>query len=193
NLSCSQSDKWMDQNKSAQYVVVRRLYAVDQAEICDHFRRLDIASRRARFLGAVSDEGVASYARSIFHFDSILCGAFLDGYLRGVVELRGIVHFWPSTTEAAFSVEHDWQNIGIGDALFERMMAMAQNRSIRSIQLMCLKQNARMRYLATKHSARLHLDQDVVEAVLYPYWPTPASVAKEIIVETIGAAHLFSA
>ena len=182
----------MGHDKTAQELVVRRLCVVDQEKICSHFLRLDIASRRARFLGAVSDDGVKKYAGKIFHFDSILCGAFLDGDLRGVVELRGVAHFRPSTTEAAFSVEHEWQNIGIGDALFERMMTIAQNRSIRSIQLTCLRENARMRYLAAKHDARLHLDQDVVEAVLYPYWPTPTSVVKEIIVETIAAARLFS-
>ena len=102
----------MGHDETAQELVVRRLCMVDQEKICDHFLRLDIASRRARFLGAVSDDGVKKYARKIFHFDSILCGAFLDGDLRGVVELCGVAHFWPSTIEAAFSVEHEWQNTG---------------------------------------------------------------------------------
>lgn len=48
-----------------------------------------------------------------------------------------------------------------------------------------------MRHLAVKHNAQLHLDQDAVEAVLYPYWPTPASVAAEFIGETMRITHLF--
>ena len=170
-------------------IVVRRLHLIDQENICDHFLRLDTQSRRARFCGAVSDEGVRKYAKGIFLRDSIVCGASIDGQLRGLVELRGLVHSWPSTADAAFSVELDWQNLGIGDALFERMFAMAQNRGVRTIQMMCLKENNRMRHLATKHHALLQYDQDAVEAVVHPYWPTPTSMAKEIIGETKGYAH----
>lgn len=174
----------MSHKRHTEDIVVRRLHAADQEKICDHFRRLDVESRRARFLGVIGDDGVLTYARNIFRYDSILCGAFVDGILRGIVELRGILHFWSPTTEAAFSVESDWQNIGIGDALFERMLSMAQNRGVRAIQLICLKENSRMKHLAAKRDALLLLDRDAVEAVLHPFWPTPASLATEIIGET---------
>ncbi|WP_052348695.1 GNAT family N-acetyltransferase [Leisingera methylohalidivorans] len=181
----------MRHKRNDQELAVRRLSSADLEGICGHFRRLDAGSRRARFCGTVSDNGITKYALSIFRYDSLVCGAFIDGQLRGVAELRGVLHFWPSTTEAAFSVEPDWQNIGIGDALFERLISMARNRSVRSIRLMCLKENSLMRHLAVKHNAQLHLDQDAVEAVLYPYWPTPASVAAEFIGETMRITHLF--
>lgn len=171
-------------------LVVRRLHVGDQVSICDHFLRLDIQSRRARFCGAISDGGVLNYAQNIFRHDSITCGAYVGGQLRGLVEMRGLFHSWPSTTEAAFSVEYEWQNIGIGDALFERMFAMAQNRGVRTIQMLCLKENSRMQHLAAKHEAQLLLDQDSVEAVLHPSWPTPASMAEEINGETKGYLQL---
>jgi GNAT superfamily N-acetyltransferase len=176
-------------NSHPQDVLVSRLYEANQDSIRDHFLRLDIRSRRGRFCGAVSDGGILKYAQNIFRNDSIVCGASVDGQLRGIVELRGVFHSWPSTAEAAFSVELDWQNIGIGDALFERMFAMAQNRGVRTIQMMCLKENSRMRHLATKHHALLRNDQDAVEAVLHPYWPTLASVVEEIVGETRSYAH----
>ena len=176
-------------NRHPQDILVSRLYAANQDSIRDHFLRLDIRSRRARFCGTVSDVGVLEYAQNIFRYDSIVCGASVDGQLRGIVELRGVFHSWRSTTEAAFSVELDWQNIGIGDALFERMFAMAQNRGVRTVQMICLKENSRMRHLAAKHHALLRDDQDAIEAVLHPYWPTPASVVKEIVGETRGYAH----
>lgn len=172
-----------------QVIRVMRLYAAHQEIICDHFLRLDIRSRRARFCGTLSDEGVLEYAKSIFHYDSIVCGAFIQGQLRGIVELSGVFHSWPSTAEAAISVESDWQNIGIGDALFERMFAMAQNRGVRTIHMICMKENSRMRHLATKHLALLRNDQDSTDAVLHPYWPTPASVMKEVVGETRGYTH----
>ena len=176
-------------NRHPQDILVSRIYAANQENIRDHFLRLDFGSRRARFCRAVSDDGILEYAQNIFRGDSIVCGASVDGQLRGIVELRGVFHSWRSTTEAAFSVEPAWQNIGIGDALFERMFAMAQNRGVRTIQMMCLKENSRMRHLATKHNALLRSEHDVIEAVLHPYWPTPASVLKEIVGETKGHAH----
>ncbi len=114
-------------------------YPADQSEICDHFRRLDAESRRARFCGTVSGEILTDYVQSILCRGDIICGAFAKGRLRGFVELCGDVQIGSTKTEAAFSVEPDWQNIGIGDALFERIIAIAQNWGIRSIELMCLR------------------------------------------------------
>lgn len=174
----------MSDKRNSRDLVVRRLRFGDQEEICDHFLRLDAQSRRARFCGAVSDDAILRYARNVLRYDSIACGAFISGHLRGLVELRGLFHFWPSRTEAAFSVEVGWQNIGIGDALFEQMFATAQNRGVRTIEMMCLRENCNMRHLAAKHKAQLVFDTDTVEAILHPIWPTPYSIAEEIIVET---------
>lgn len=155
---------------------VSRLYASDRARICAHFLRLDVSSRRSRFCGAVSDEGVTRYANSLFCSDVIICGASIDGQLRGIVELRGTFPVWCTRAEAAFSVEPDWQNIGIGDALFERMFMLARNRGIWAVQMTCLKENSRIRHLAAKHHALLRNNQDVIEAVLHPYWLRTASL-----------------
>ncbi|MDF3422570.1 MULTISPECIES: GNAT family N-acetyltransferase [unclassified Sulfitobacter] len=169
---------------------MRRLHASDQKEICEHFIRLDAGTRRSRFCGSINDAEIAKYAAKIFDNDSIICGAFFDGILRGIVELRGSFHSWPRVTEAAFSVEKDWQNIGIGDALFDQIFARAQNRGIRTIQMLCLRENSRMRHLAAKHNATLQFDEDGVQAVLHPHWPTPVSVATEFRGEAIGFLHL---
>lgn len=180
----------MSDERTVNDLVVRRLRFDDQSDICDHFLRLDALTRRARFLGAVNDNGVMRYAQNILRYDSIACGAFVCGQLRGLVELRGLFHSWPSKTEAAFSVETDWQSIGIGDALFEQMFAMAQNRGVRTIRMMCLKENSHMRQLAVKHNARLEVDNDVVEAILHPAWPTPRSIAVEVIAESREYSNL---
>lgn len=182
----------MHHQKSPRDLIIHRLHASNQSNVCDHFLRLDVQSRRARFCGAVSDATVLQYAQGIFRYDNVVCGAFVGEQLRGLVELRGLFRSWPSCGEAAFSVETDWQSIGIGDALFERMFAMAQNRGVRTIQMTCLRENSQMRHLAAKHSASLMFDQDAVEAVLHPYWPTPTSIVKEIVGETMGYTRLAS-
>lgn len=179
----------MSLRRCSKNIVVHRLHHSDQGEICDHFQRLDAQSRRLRFCGAVSDAGITKYADNIFCHDSIVSGVEIDGKLRGVVELRGAFQSWSPTAEAAFSVETEWQNMGIGDALFGYMFALAQNRAVKTIQMMCLKENNTMCHLAAKHHALLRYDHGEVEAVLHPYWPTPASMAKEIMGETRGYAR----
>lgn len=180
----------MGQKRIGRDLVIRRLFEVDQEDIRNHFRRLDTNSRRARFCGSVGDAGLTSYVRTLFRFDNILIGAFVEGQLRGLAELRGVLNIWPSKAEVAFSVDPAWQDNGIGDALFERVITMARNRCVRSIRLMCLKENIRMRRLATKHGAQLCVDQDVMHAFLHPGSPTPATVASEIIGETRWFARM---
>lgn len=179
----------MTYKRTTPRAVLRRLFPSDQADIRAHFTRLDAPTRRARFFGAVSDGGVAKYAEAIFRRDVILSGAFVDGHLRGLVELGGVEHGWGSTTEAAFSVEPDWQNRGIGDALFDCILTMARNRGVKTIRMLCLRENIRMQHLAAKHRARLEYQCDTVEAVLHPRWPTPVSMAKEWIGNSGGYAH----
>ncbi len=106
------------------------------------------------------------------------------------MELRGLFHSWLSKPEAAFSVEAEWRGLGIGDALFQQMYAMAQNRGVRTIQMMCLKENRHMRHLAAKHNAQFVAGTDIVEAILHPNWPTPALIAIEIFAQTKAHSHL---
>lgn len=179
---------------NGQNLHIRRLWAVDQQAIRSHFLRLDEQTRRSRFGGAISDESVGTYASRILRYDSVVCGAFVDAELRAIAELRGEFPLWRATAEAAFSVETGWQNIGIGDALFERLITIAQNRGIETLHLICMKENQRMKHLAAKHHAQLEISPDAVEATLNSPWPTAFSVAQEVAGETKGlvcALHPF--
>ena len=122
---------------------------------------------------------IATYAQNILRNNSIVCGALANGHLRGLAELRGVHAFGHATAEAAFSVEPGWQDIGIGDVLFARSMTLAQNRFVKSVQLIFQKRNIRMWHLAQKHHAVLSFDQDFVDATITPNWPTPVSLAAE--------------
>jgi len=174
-----------------QDLLVRRLHVGDKEDVCDHFLRLDSQARRARFCGAIGDYGVSQYARGVVVPGSIACGAFVKRRLIGLAELRGLFRLWPSTAEAAFSVEPKWQDNGVGDALFERLFAIAQNRGVGTIQMTCLKNNHRMQHLASKHHAQLLADQDGVAAMLHTQWPTPSSIVEEIVGEIRGYSHVF--
>lgn len=169
---------------------IRRLWQSDQSNLVDFFRRTDLQTRNLRFGSQVSDDYVTSYAEGLVSSDTVAYGAFIDQALRGISELRILPDSWPRNAEIALLVEPAWQERGIGDALFDRVLTAAQNRSITSIYMLCLKENKRMQHLARKHDAVLQFDIGAVEAGLTPPWPTPMSLFYEMFTETRGYLHL---
>lgn len=97
---------------------IRKLGKRDIPEITQHLLRLDGKSRRSRFGVPVKDEFIRTYAGRIIGVDALVFGAFHDGRLRAIGELRGLVQAWPHEAEIAVSVEPEWQGEGIGGALF---------------------------------------------------------------------------
>lgn len=163
---------------------IRRLWHTDKPILRAHFDRLGPETRRLRFGAAVSPAFVADYADHVLSFDNIVYGAFIEDTLRGVGELRTLLGQWPKRAEIALSVESDWQHEGIGDALFLRIVAAARNRGVSTLYMQCLRENGPMRRLAQRHAAALSFDLGEVEATLDPPWPTPLSLAEEMMGET---------
>lgn len=166
--------------------VIRRLWPSDQDQISRHFNRLDEQSRRMRFGGAVTDEFVEQYAGRLMELGSLLYGAYPDGELRALGELRGLLDDWPVHAEAAFSVQQPWQDQGLGAALMDRVVAAAQNRGVKSLHMICLRENEKMRHLALKHDTILDFNRYEVDAKLDRPWPTPFSLAEEIAGDARG-------
>ncbi len=166
--------------------VIRRLWPTDHDQISAHFGQLDANTRRLRFGGAVSDSFVESYAGRLIELGSLLYGAFPDGQLRALGELRGLMDDWPASAEAAFSVQQPWQDQGLGAALMDRVVAAAQNRGVKSLHMICLRENEKMRHLALKHDAVLDFNRYEVEATLDRPWPTAFSLAEEIAGDARG-------
>lgn len=171
---------------------IRRLWQSDQSNLIDFFSRTDLQTRKLRFGCQVSDDYVTSYAEGLVSSDTVAYGAFIDQTLRGISELRILPDGLPRSAEIALLVEPACQDRGIGDALFDRVLTAAQNRSITSIYMLCLKENKRMQHLAKKHDAVLRFDIGAVEAALTPLRPTPMSLFYEMFTETRGYLHLMS-
>lgn len=169
---------------------IRRLWQSDRRKLVNHFQRLDPATRRLRFNGTVSDGYLKGYAERMLSPDAVVFGAFPDGTLRGVAELRGLLGSWPRHAEVALLVEPTWQGAGIGDALLNRLIAASRNRRIKTLHLLCLRENTPMRNLTLKHHAQLHLEDSDIEATLDPSWPSPLSVYEEMFGDTAGYLEL---
>lgn len=163
---------------------IRRLWKRDLPEITRHLLHLDTETRRLRFGTYVTDAFLRSYAAGVIGLDSVVFGAFVDGDLRAMGELRGLYRSWPPEAEAAFSVDPAWQGMGIGSTLFARIVTAAQNRGITRLHVLFLHENDRMRRITAKHHADLEFHGGEVEATLDPPWPTPFSIAGEIAENT---------
>ncbi len=172
--------------ETATAITIRRLWSSEQDLFRSHFDRLDPASRALRFGAPVHDSFLDVYARSAFSNGNMVFGAFLDGELLGVGEIKLLVNSAPARAEAAFSVVPDWQDKGIGDALFARIVAALQNRGVRSVMLWCRSSNHRMRHLADKHNAELNFaDGDEACGEVRLPWPMPSSIIEEVYGEAI--------
>ena len=151
----------MTTNTSANgQITFRKLWASDSAILHAHLLRLDQESRRMRFGTPVTDYFIEHYAQNALGSHSISHGYFVDGILRGVAELRGFRMVGGGEAEAAFSVEQDFQNKGIGTELFSRTVLAAQNRGISKLFINFLSQNARMQAIAKKFDAVVSYDSD---------------------------------
>ena len=168
--------------------VIRKLWIDRAGPYRDHLLRLDAASRRNRFGGAVSDAFIHNYIELSLGLDAVIHGYFVDGILRGVAELRPLGNGFAEEAEAAFSIEAHWQSHGVGTALLERTLLAARNRGIKLLHMACLANNRRMIDLARKFEAELKFDfGSVVGEVEAPH-PTPLSVLREVVADTHGFA-----
>ena len=168
---------------------IRKMWTGEAGHYCDHLLRLDAASRRNRFAGAVSDDFIRAYAAGVFGPDNVVHGFFADGILRGAAELRRGGLFLAaarSEAEAAFSIETAWQSNGVGSALLERTLLAARNRGIKRIKMACLRDNQRMQQLARKFAAEISFDFGGVIGALKAARPTPLSLMRELAADNHG-------
>ena len=168
--------------------LIRKVWIAEAERYREHLLRLDRASRRSRFGGALSDESVGRHADLAFGMGQVVHGFFANGVLRGAAELNPSAGPLAREAETALSIEPRWQSHGVGSALLERTLLAARNRGIRFLHLECLADNARMQQLARKFDAELSFDFcGVVGEVTTPD-PTPLSLMREALVEGHGFA-----
>ncbi len=168
--------------------LVRRLWPADRGAVVDYFRRLDPDTRANRFMGNVSEAGVVAYATEAVTADGVMYGAFVEGTLRGLGELRPAGrgtsrYFLGPHAEAAFAVERMCRRQGIGAALFTRIVRGARHRGVSDLHVRCLSRNGPMLRLAAKHGVALQREGMETDGALHLDRPTPFSLWHETIAE----------
>jgi GNAT superfamily N-acetyltransferase len=144
-------------------IIIRKLLAHELAALTDHLLRMDADDRRLRFGHVVAPARVRAYVAAIRWPRTWVVGAFEDGVLRGVAELRAGGATGTRSAELSVTVERAWQNQGLGTRLLEKALLVARNRGFRSLFLLCLPENRKMQHIARKFGDRVTFEDGDVE------------------------------
>ena len=169
-------------------VEIRRLWPPDMEAFRDHLLRLDPKSRHERFGGGMSDDFLVRYAENCFGQGDLLYGAFIDGHVCGVAELRSERAIWSEQApfgrhihaEAAFSVENGFRRRGVGEMLFRRILRAASNHGVETIEIVCLPDNIGMQRLAEKFKTQFTFEESALTGRLTARRPTAYSLIREV-------------
>ncbi|MEC9369182.1 MAG: GNAT family N-acetyltransferase [Pseudomonadota bacterium] len=165
---------------------VRKLWYTELNKYRDHLLRLDEESRRLRFGMNVDDDFIENYTRRIADMKSIVYACVIDAEVRAAAELRPLGEGFSAEAEAAFSVEKEHQDIGIGTELMGCIIRAARNRGIYRLYMNCLAENRRMQRIARKFEAVLTFEQGEVVGHLKPVTANYFSIWREAVEDEMG-------
>ncbi len=164
-------------------VRIRKLVPSQHAMVRDHLLSLDRNDRYLRFLGYVDDDLVIAHSETMFGQGAIVLGAFTDGGLCAVGELRRRGAPWSPVGEIAITVEQPFQSRGIGTEMLRRLVEIARNRWIIKLHCYCLLDNTRVQKMTRKLGGSLHTTNGTTEAYVTQAWPSYGSLLGEAFAE----------
>jgi GNAT superfamily N-acetyltransferase len=141
---------------------IRRLSNHHEADLCDLLLGLDGPSRASRFSGTMKEASLIQYAHSAVSSAAFIAGAYIDGRIRGVVEIYDST--CGSFSETAFVVHQDWRRQGIGFALLQAAQKWCTESRRSTLRMVFARCNMPMRKLANKAAAQIDLLMDEIVA-----------------------------
>jgi RimJ/RimL family protein N-acetyltransferase len=165
---------------------IRKLWPNEAEKFRDHLLRLDRNSRRMRFAHSVSDTFIEDYAARMSEMGSVVYGLIDGGDVRAAAELRKLGDRWGPEAEAAFSVEPQLQDQGIGSEMMGRVIRAARNRGVQRLYMSCLAENSKMQAIARKYEADLRFEYGEVIGEIVPQNPNYFSLLAEAVEDRVG-------
>jgi GNAT superfamily N-acetyltransferase len=165
---------------------IRKIWPNETDKFRDHLLRLDKDSRRMRFAHGVSDSFIADYAARMSEMGSVVYGYYVDGEVHAAAELRKLGETWGPDAEAAFSVEKEFQDRGVGSDLMGRVIRAARNRNVHRLYMSCLAENSKMQAIARKHEADLKFEYGEVIGEIVPQESNYFSILQEAVEDRVG-------
>lgn len=165
---------------------IRKIWPTETAKFRDHLLRLDKDSRRMRFAHGVSDSFIEDYASRMSDMGSVVYGYYVDGEVHAAAELRKLSDTWGPEAEAAFSVEREFQDRGVGSDLMGRVIRAARNRGVQRLYMSCLAENSKMQAIARKYEADLKFEYGEVIGEIVPVESNYFSLLQEAVEDRVG-------
>ena len=186
-MQCSNSPPDAGQNMSSSEGTIRKLRAWERGKVRDHLLRLSPDDRQRRFLGSVGDDFIVAHSDALFAPDVIVLGCFMRGALCAVGELHQQVTV--RIAEIAITVEPAFQNCGLGTEILRRLVLMARNRGIKTVQCFCLLDNTRAQKIAHRLGGALQCLDGAMEAQIIQPWPSCWSLLDEAFADGQAVLH----
>lgn len=164
----------------------RTVFRSDIDHLKAHYLRLDPRDRTLRFFGRVSDGFIKSHCEEIDWPQACIVGCFVEGVLRGAVELYLDRAYFATHGEVCISVETAWRREGIGTELLRRVLGVARNRRLHTLSLACLLDNGPMQRIARKFSDELRLYDGEICADIAVSYPSFLSLHEEACANRLG-------
>jgi GNAT superfamily N-acetyltransferase len=149
-------------------------HPLESSDECErHLLRLTSTARRQRFNGSVDDAFIRDYVKTrVGHCARVIAARFA-GIVRGVAELHPLDGDG-RRAEAAFSVEHHWQGLGVGTGLMLRLVDEAIVRGFREIILCYDALNTRMQSIYLRFGGRqVYSDGEYVATIDLSHFSAP--------------------
>lgn len=162
---------------------IRKLLPSEDGLLLAHLLRLAPDDRHARFCGHLRDDSVIAFVHGLSWAQSLVLAAVEGGQVRAAALLAGLDSA-AGPAELALSVERPWQGRGLGLALARHTLALARNRGIADLRVLCLPDNIRMQRIVRRLSGELAFGHSEVDGQLRLAWPSALTWWQEAALES---------
>ncbi len=163
--------RWHQTLSDGSWVLIRPIGNRDAQAERDFIQALSADSKRMRFLGQMScpSEEFIHKLTDIDYVNDVALAAVVEG--NGKDRIVGVSRYAVDETrercECAVVVADEWQHKGLGTALMQKLIKIAQERGLRLMESTDLAENIEMRDLATDLGFHRRPDPDDVHQVIY--------------------------
>ena len=151
-------------------MIPRKLSLLDKYKLIMHLQSLQGEERRLRFGGSVSDSYIESYVEKSFDGESKWFGIdHIDNKIVAACHVAII----DDMAELGCSVDADYRNQGIAQAMFDRAVTWLRTKGIQDVCMHCLSENGAMKHIARKNDMVVVSEYGESDANVHLDPPTP--------------------
>ena len=159
--------------RDGRVVIIRAIRSEDKAMLANAFYELEKESRYTRFFGfkeQISDEELKRFTEVDFENEvALVVTTTVEGKEIIIAAARYILLTDPSVTplraEVAFTVEEDYQGMGLASRLFEQLTDIARAKGVSTFEAEILPQNKAM--LAVFAGRGLPMQKTIADGLIH--------------------------